>query len=56
MLRRLRVWLTRPKRPETGAAAPDEERSSGEDAVETAEGVAAEATPSNMNRVKTERL
>lgn len=56
MLRRLRAWLTRRKRPETGGAPPDQERSSGEDAVETAEGVTAEATPSHMTRVKTDRL
>ena len=56
MLERLRAWLTRRKRAETGGGPPDEERSSGEDAVETTEGVSAEATPSNMTRVKTDRL
>ena len=56
MLRRLRAWLTRPKHPEESGPPPAEERASGEDAVETAEGVAAESTPSNMNRVKTDRL
>ena len=56
MLRRLRAWLMRRKGPESGGAPADDERSSGEDAVETAERVAAEATPSNMTRVKTDRL
>jgi len=54
MLRRLRAWLTRPKGKEARVAA--EERSSGEDALETADRAAAEATPSGMPRVKTDRL
>ena len=56
MLRRLRAWLMRPKRRDSGSGSPAEERSSGEDAIETAEGVAAEATPSKMTRLKTDRL
>ena len=47
MLRRLTCVADATKGPESGGAPADDERSSGEDAVETAERVAAEATPSN---------
>jgi hypothetical protein len=57
MFRRIRAWLAR-ARPQRAPSAvlAEEERSSGEEAVATAEGVAAEATPSRMNRLKTDRL
>jgi hypothetical protein len=57
MFGRLRAWLTRAgigRQPPP--LPPDEDRSSGEDARATIEGVGAEATPSRMNRLKTERL
>jgi hypothetical protein len=57
MLQRLHAWLAGRKGPKSDSGeAPAEDRSSGEDAVETAEEVAAESTPSNMTRVKTDRL
>ena len=56
MLQRLRAWLGRPEPESSGAAPPDDDRTSGEDAVDGLEDEAAEATPSNMTRVKTDRL
>jgi hypothetical protein len=58
MFGRMRAWLTRGRR--NRAQAPpvpaSGDRSSGEDAKATIEGVGAEATPSQMNRLKTDRL
>ncbi len=55
MLERMQSWFRRRRRREAAANVP-EERSSGEEAVATVAGASAEATPSGMPRVKTEKL
>jgi hypothetical protein len=52
----MRTWLRTRRQPGEAPAAPLEERSSGEDAVQTAQQTAAEAAPSGQPRVKTDRL
>jgi hypothetical protein len=56
MLQRLRGWLGQTDTESSAAAPPDDDRSSGEDVVEGLEDEAAESTPSNMNRLKTDKL
>ena len=58
MLRGLRAKLWKRKREQREARREPavEDRSSGEDAIETAEDEAAEATPSGMPRLKTDKL
>ena len=53
-----RDWITKlRKRKRIEQEGPEpEDRSSGEDAIATAENEAAEATPSGMPRVKTDEL
>jgi hypothetical protein len=53
-----RDWITKlRKRKRVEQERPEpEERSSGEDAIATAEDEAAEATPSGLTRVKTDEL
>jgi hypothetical protein len=57
MFERLRAWLIPAGiRRQPPSLPPDEDRSSGEDARATIDRAGAEATPSRMNRLKTERL
>jgi hypothetical protein len=56
MLQRLRAWLGRDEPEVSVAAPPDDDRTSGEDVLEGLEDETAEATPSDMNRLKTDKL
>jgi len=51
---RMRIRIRRRRR--TPAPPRDEERASGEEAIDSREASEAEATPSHMNRLKTFRL
>lgn len=55
MRERIHAWVSRQKRRRARPGQP-RERASGEEAIGTTAGVTAEATPSGMPRVKTERL
>jgi hypothetical protein len=56
MLRRMRLWLSRRRRPQDAPAAHEEERASGTDALDSSAQAAAEAAPGGQPRVKTDRL
>jgi hypothetical protein len=53
---RARFWRRKREQREARRELPVEERASGEEALETVEEEAAEATPSGMPRLKTDKL
>ncbi len=53
---RAKLWRRKVEQQEARSAAAMEERSSGEEAVETADREAAEQAPSGMTRLKTDNL
>jgi hypothetical protein len=53
---RLKRWKRKGDQQEVRRAPVEAGRSSGEDAIETAEDEAAEGTPSRMPRLKTDKL